>query len=47
MKYSPIKIEIAKEKGTEIATARKVVISVPARNGTTPKVFDTGFHVLL
>ena len=47
LKYSPRKIEMAKEKGRQISRERKDVKSVPARNGNAPNSLDTGFHVLL
>jgi hypothetical protein len=47
LKYSPRKMEMAKEKGRQMSRERKEVKSVPTRNGNAPNSLDTGFHVLL
>ena len=45
LKYSPIKMEIAREKGREMNSAINDVMSVPTRKGSAPKVCETGSHV--
>jgi hypothetical protein len=35
------------ENGTEIIRAKKEVINVPTKNGTAPKIFETGFQTLV
>lgn len=45
MKYSPIKMEIAREKGREISRARNDVRSVPTKKVSAPKLPETGSHV--
>ena len=46
LKYSPRKMEMAREKGTQISRERKEVKSVPTRNGNAPNSLETGSHVL-
>ena len=46
LKYSPRNMEMARENGIEIKSARKDVINVPTRNGTDPNSPDTGSHLL-
>jgi len=44
LKYSPRKIEMAREKGRQMSKERKEVKSVPTRKGNAPNSFDTGSH---
>ncbi|WP_225974260.1 hypothetical protein [Arachidicoccus ginsenosidivorans] len=46
-KYSPKKTAMAIEKGIEIMSAKKEVMSVPAKNGNAPNILATGFQVLV
>jgi hypothetical protein len=45
--YSPRKMEIGKEKTTEMTRARKEVARVPTRKGNAPNSLFTGSHVEL
>lgn len=47
LKYSPRKMEMAKENGRQTSRERQEVKSVPTRKGNAPNSLDTGFHVLL
>ena len=47
LKYSPRKIEIARESGNEIIIDRKEVKRVPTRKGRDPNLPNTGSHSLL
>jgi hypothetical protein len=45
VEYSPRKIEIGREKTTEMTSARKEVARVPTTNGNAPNSLLTGSHV--
>jgi hypothetical protein len=46
VKYSPRNKPTAREKGPEIIKARKEVRRVPIKNGSAPKLSDTGSQVV-
>ena len=45
-KYSPRKMETAREKTSEISRARNEVRSVPTRKGSAPNLAATGSHTM-
>jgi hypothetical protein len=47
VEYSPRKMEMGREKTTEMMRARKEVARVPTRKGKAPNSFLTGSHVVL